>query len=131
MDHVFEYVRVTTSGRSSSTNACADHPAPADYAVRFPGRADVQDQLATRCFDDGRYVKIRLQGQGGMGLVWLAYDRPRPESDFPMRSRLRFYGFKEPELTSADAASVYAQLSSAPFATASSIAREFRRKRKG
>jgi serine/threonine protein kinase/WD40 repeat protein len=53
----------------------SDYPTIELYRQRFPGRQDVLEQLEARHLDNGRYVKIRLQGQGGLGLVWLAYDR--------------------------------------------------------
>lgn len=55
--------------------AAADHPDVAEYAERFPGRSDVQAALRARCLDGGRYVKVRLEGHGGLGRVWSAYDR--------------------------------------------------------
>jgi tetratricopeptide (TPR) repeat protein/serine/threonine protein kinase len=53
----------------------SDHPALDDYARRFPDRPEVLEQLESRCLDGGRYVKVRVQGQGGLGMVWLAFDR--------------------------------------------------------
>jgi hypothetical protein len=53
----------------------SDHPDLAEYARRFPGRDDVLDALEARCLDDGRYVKVKQLGRGGLVRVWLAYDR--------------------------------------------------------
>jgi tetratricopeptide (TPR) repeat protein len=55
--------------------AFCDHPRLGDYRERFPGRADVEQRLRRRCLDGERYVKVRLEGQGGLGLVWCAYDQ--------------------------------------------------------
>src|SRR5262249_23049150 len=52
-----------------------DAPAVEEYLARFPDRADVAELLRARCLGGGRYIKLRPQGQGGMGRVWLAYDR--------------------------------------------------------
>jgi tetratricopeptide (TPR) repeat protein len=67
----------------------SDYPDLDDYRRRFPGRDDVDDLLRDRCLDDGRYLRLGLRGQGGLGRVWEAYDRhlqryvalkePRPE----------------------------------------------------
>lgn len=46
---------------------------------------------------------------------WSAYDSPLAEGDFPARARLRFYGFKPPELEAAEAAQVYRALARSPF----------------
>jgi serine/threonine protein kinase len=53
----------------------SDHPSLDDYAQRFPGRSDVLEALRARCLDGGRYVKIKVEGEGGLGLVWSAYDQ--------------------------------------------------------
>jgi hypothetical protein len=55
--------------------AGADHPGPEEYARRFPDRGDVRAALEARGLDGGRFVKVRLEGRGGLGLVWSAYDR--------------------------------------------------------
>jgi serine/threonine protein kinase/WD40 repeat protein len=52
----------------------SDHPGLDEYRQRFADRADVMAQLCSRCLDGERYVRIRRQGQGGLGRVWLAYD---------------------------------------------------------
>jgi hypothetical protein len=46
---------------------------------------------------------------------WSAYDAPSAESDFAARSRLRFYGFRPPELEAAQAPRVYEDLAKSPF----------------
>jgi hypothetical protein len=46
---------------------------------------------------------------------WAEYDLPRPESDFPARSQLAFYGFKPPKLDAAAAPDVCAQWAKSPF----------------
>jgi tetratricopeptide (TPR) repeat protein len=53
----------------------SDHPDLAEYDRRYPGRPDVHDALNARCLDGGRYVKVQLMGQGGLGRVWSAYDQ--------------------------------------------------------
>ena len=44
-------------------------PKLADYEERFPGRPDIQETLLACCLDGDRYVKLRRQGQGGLGRV--------------------------------------------------------------
>jgi serine/threonine protein kinase/tetratricopeptide (TPR) repeat protein len=51
-----------------------DHPRIEDYGRRFPDRPEVLEQLRSRCLDGGRYVKIKVEGKGGLGTVWAAYD---------------------------------------------------------
>lgn len=46
---------------------------------------------------------------------WSAYDSPLAESSFAARPRLRFYGFKPPELEAAEVAQVYHALEKSPF----------------
>jgi hypothetical protein len=46
---------------------------------------------------------------------WADYGKPKPESDYPLRSKLRFYGFGAPELDAAQAAELCAQLAASPF----------------
>jgi hypothetical protein len=50
-----------------------DTPEPREYDERF-ARADVHARLADRCLANGRYVRLHLRGQGGMGAVWEAHD---------------------------------------------------------
>jgi serine/threonine-protein kinase len=77
-----------------------DAPTLEEYQKRFPDRQDVFPLLQIHNRDDGRYVLIRRQGQGGLGRVWLAYDHhlrrhvaikePRPDlaGDAKILSRL-------------------------------------------
>lgn len=52
-----------------------DHPELGEYASRFSGRDDVQVRLQHRCLGGDRYIAIQRRGQGGLGTVWVAYDR--------------------------------------------------------
>ncbi len=52
-----------------------DTPSIDEYQRRFPSRPDVMQLLHRRCFDGGRYVKLREIGRGAMGEVFEAYDR--------------------------------------------------------
>jgi serine/threonine protein kinase/Tfp pilus assembly protein PilF len=56
-------------------SAYGDHPSLAEYVTRFPGRDDVLRRLRARCRDGERYVLVRLLPPGGLGRVWVAYDR--------------------------------------------------------
>jgi serine/threonine protein kinase len=51
-----------------------DFPPPEEYARRFPGRDDVRALLQARFLDGERYVRLYAR-EGGMGRVWVAYDR--------------------------------------------------------
>lgn len=52
-----------------------DHPDLDEYRRRFPGRPEVVRRLQSRLLDEGRYVKLQLQGQGAASDVWRAFDR--------------------------------------------------------
>jgi serine/threonine protein kinase len=51
-----------------------DFPPPEEYARRFPGRDDVKALLQARLLDGERYVRLYAK-EGGMGKVWVSYDR--------------------------------------------------------
>ncbi len=76
-----------------------------DYVVGLTRYTDEGHAKAT-----GRYLK-NAAGD------WLDYTKAAPASDFPTRSRLRFYGFGGSELAAAEAPAVCAQLKASPFAS--------------
>jgi hypothetical protein len=49
--------------------------------------------------------------------VWDDYAKPKPASDYPLRAKLRFYGFGAPELDSRQAGELCAQWEAGPFAS--------------
>jgi len=49
--------------------------------------------------------------------VWAEYSTPKPAADYPLRSKLHFYGFGAPELEPAQAASLCGQWLASPFAS--------------
>lgn len=68
-------------------------------------------------YTDGGVAEALSRPTGVSWDVWDSYRQPRPENDFPLRSSLHFYGFNPPSLKASQAAQVYAQLSSSPFAS--------------
>ena len=68
-------------------------------------------------YTDGGVAEALSRPTGVSWDVWDSYWQPRPENDFPLRSSLHFYGFSSPSLKASQAAQVYAQLSSSPFAS--------------
>lgn len=49
--------------------------------------------------------------------VWADYSTPRPEADYPLRTKLHFYGFGAPELEAAQADALCSQWAGTPFAS--------------
>lgn len=49
--------------------------------------------------------------------VWADYGKPKAGSDYPLRSKFRFYGFGDPELEPAQAGQACAQWAASPFAS--------------
>lgn len=49
--------------------------------------------------------------------VWAGYSEPKAAADYPLRVKLRFYGFGEPELEPAQAAELCSQWAASPFAS--------------
>jgi len=49
--------------------------------------------------------------------VWSGYDKPKAGADYPLRAKLRFYGFGDPELKPGQAAELCSQWSGSPFAS--------------
>lgn len=49
--------------------------------------------------------------------VWADYAEPRPAADYPLRAKLHFYGFGDPEIAPAQAAELCAQWAASPFAS--------------
>lgn len=49
--------------------------------------------------------------------VWAEYEKPRSEADYPLRAKLHFYGFGEPELDASQAAELCSQSEGTPFAS--------------
>ncbi len=49
--------------------------------------------------------------------VWAEYAKPRPEADYPLRTKLHFYGFGAPELDASQAAELCSQSAGTPFAS--------------
>ncbi|MFA6317562.1 MAG: hypothetical protein WC943_09095 [Elusimicrobiota bacterium] len=63
------------------------------------------------------YMLREGRGEGAKWDVWEDYSKPRKDADFPLRSKLRFYGFGEPLIEPKDAVKLYFQLADSPFAT--------------
>ena len=49
--------------------------------------------------------------------VWSEYAKPRPEADYPLRTKLRFYGFGAAELDASQEAELCSQWAGTPFAS--------------
>lgn len=49
--------------------------------------------------------------------AWLDYAEPKPEADYPLRKKLHFYGFGDPELEPSQAAELCSQWAASPFAS--------------
>lgn len=49
--------------------------------------------------------------------VWKDYAEPKATADYPLRSKLHFYGFGEPEIEAAQAGELCAQWAASPFAS--------------
>jgi hypothetical protein len=49
--------------------------------------------------------------------VWAQYDKPKPEADYPLRTKLHFYGFGAPEIDASQAAELCSQWAGTPFAS--------------
>lgn len=49
--------------------------------------------------------------------VWADYAQPRPAADYPLRTKLRFYGFGAPELDPEQAPALCSQWAKSPFAS--------------
>lgn len=49
--------------------------------------------------------------------VWSRYDEPKAGADYPLRAKLHFYGFGDPELEPGQAGELCAQWSASPFAS--------------
>ena len=47
----------------------------AEFAQQYGGSSEITARLAGQTFAGGRYVRIRFCGQGGLGSVWMAFDR--------------------------------------------------------
>jgi serine/threonine protein kinase/Tfp pilus assembly protein PilF len=86
----------------------ADHPYLSEYEARFPGREDVFERLRGHCRDGERYVLVRLLPPGGLGRVWVAYDR----------NLQRFVALKEPRPDTRDDPETLARLAAEARITA-------------
>jgi hypothetical protein len=49
--------------------------------------------------------------------VWADYAKPKPEADYPLRTKLHFYGFGAPELDAAQSDALCSQWAASPFAS--------------
>lgn len=49
--------------------------------------------------------------------AWAEYAKPEPRADYPLRTKLHFYGFGEPELDASQAAELCSQWAGTPFAS--------------
>ncbi|MCO6456742.1 MAG: protein kinase [Pirellulaceae bacterium] len=69
----------------------ADHPHPDEYAQRLSPAHAAVESLRGKLLGGGRYVRLNVLGEGGLGRIWQAYDYhlerlvaikiPRPELD--------------------------------------------------
>jgi len=68
-------------------------------------------------YADANYLPEGKDGWTAGWDVWAEYAKPRPAADYPLRTKLRFYGFGEPELEPAPASALCAQWAKSPFAS--------------
>lgn len=63
----------------------------------------------------------RVLKPGAMGKkewdVWQDYTEPKPAADYPLRTKLHFYGFGDPAISPAQVAELCAQWAASPFAS--------------
>lgn len=68
--------------------------------------------------DEGHYRALHPKSKGTRGWdAWTEYAKPKPEADYPLRTKLHFYGFGAPELDAAQAADLCSQWAGSPFAS--------------
>jgi len=68
-------------------------------------------------YTDENYLPAGRTGWTAGWDVWADYAKPRPAADYSLRTKLRFYGFGEPELEPAQAPALCSQWAAGPFAS--------------
>lgn len=89
------------------------------YTVAHESAHAVDYVISATPFTDPELYKLRhsTTSIAGGWDAWVEYWKPKPAADYPLRSKLHFYGFGAPELEPAQSAELCAQWAASPFAS--------------